>query len=274
MMDRLQPANLSYDPDLSDLPAIARELDFCDYQAEVPIHSHRKGQLIIALHGAVTCTTNKEIWIVPPNCGVWIPGRIPHSAKATANARLNYLFVEPDAAVLPKQCCTISISPMIREMVHRLAQEHADYRWDSHAARIARVVLDELAMMPREHFNLPVSSHAKIKTIAAALTINPADRSTLGEWAKRVAMSERSLARLMLVETGLTFGRWRQQLHLVLALRQLASGASVQAVAGELGYESVNAFITMFKKALGTTPAQYFAQHYAKSTRLKHAVSK
>jgi AraC-like DNA-binding protein len=54
----------------------------------------------------------------------------------------------------------------------------------------------------------------------------------------------------------------------------LASGASVQAVAGELGYESVNAFITMFKKALGTTPAQYFAQHYAKSTRLKHAVSK
>lgn len=28
MMDRLQPANLSYDPDLSDLPALARELDF------------------------------------------------------------------------------------------------------------------------------------------------------------------------------------------------------------------------------------------------------
>ncbi len=64
----------------------------------------------------------------------------------------------------------------------------------------------------------------------------------------------------MIRETGLTFGRWRQQLHLVVALRELASGAKVQNVATELGYNSVNAFITMFKKALGSTPAQYFAQ--------------
>lgn len=260
MMDIVQPDIFSYDPDLNDLPAVARQLDFADYQAEVPIHTHRKGQLIIALHGAVTCTTNNEMWIVPSNCGVWIPGRVPHSAKATANARLNYLFVEPGAADLPKECCTLSISAMIREMVYRLAREKADYVANSHASRIARVVLDELAEMPREHFNLPISNHAKIKTIATGLTINPADRTTLREWAKRVAMSERSLARLVLNETGLTFGRWRQQLHLVVALRELASGASVQNVATELGYESVNAFITMFKKALGSTPAQYFVQ--------------
>jgi AraC-like DNA-binding protein len=32
----------------------------------------------------------------------------------------------------------------------------------------------------------------------------------LGEWAVRVAMSERSLTRLMVQETGLTFGKWRR----------------------------------------------------------------
>jgi AraC-like DNA-binding protein len=42
-----------------------------------------------------------------------------------------------------------------------------------------------------------------------------------------------------------------------------ASGAKVQNVATELGYSSVNAFITMFKKVLGNTPAQYFAQRSA-----------
>lgn len=78
-------------------------------------------------------------------------------------------------------------------------------------------------------------------------------------WAKRLALSERSLARLMLRETGLTFGRWRQQLHLIIALRELASGVSVQNVAANLGYESVNAFIIMFKKMMGSTPAHYFA---------------
>ncbi len=72
-------------------------------------------------------------------------------------------------------------------------------------------------------------------------------------------MSERSLARLVQKETGLSFGRWRQQLHLLVALRLLAGGATVQQVSGDLGYESVSAFITMFKKALGMPPARYFA---------------
>lgn len=72
-------------------------------------------------------------------------------------------------------------------------------------------------------------------------------------------MSERSLARLVATETGLSFGRWRQQLHLIVALRELASGATVQNVSDKLGYESVTAFITMFKKALGSTPGKYFA---------------
>ena len=248
------------DPDRTNLPAVAHHLDFADHEGEVPQHVHRKGQLIIALHGAVTCTAKNEIWIVPPNCGVWIPGGVPHSARATENARLNYLFVEPGAARLPEECCTLSISPLIREMVDRLAQERADYLTDSHAARLARVTLDELVGMRRERFNLPISSNPKIRTIADVLTIDPSDRSTIGEWAKRVAMSERSFARLMIAETGLTFGRWRQQLHLVIALRELASGATVQAVAHRLGYESVSAFITMFKKTLGSTPTQYFTR--------------
>jgi AraC-like DNA-binding protein len=58
---------------------------------------------------------------------------------------------------------------------------------------------------------------------------------------------------------GLTFGRWRQQLHLIVALRELSAGASVQQVSTELGYESVTAFITMFKKALGKPPAKYLS---------------
>lgn len=247
-----------FDPDLTNRPAVARKLDFAEYEAEVPMHAHRKGQLILTLRGAVTCTAHNEIWIVPPNRGVWIPGGVPHSARPTANAHLSYLFVEPGAANLPEDCCTLSVSALIREMVDRLSRERPDYPSVSHAARLARVTLDELAEMPRERFNLPISSNAKIRTITQALTMEPSDRSTLAEWARRVAMSERSLARLMIRETGLTFGRWRQQLHLIVSLRELASGASVQNVAADLGYDSVNAFITMFKKALGSTPAQYF----------------
>ncbi|MEH2485168.1 AraC-like DNA-binding protein [Bradyrhizobium sp. AZCC 2230] len=51
----------------------------------------------------------------------------------------------------------------------------------------------------------------------------------------------------------------RQQLHLIVAIRELATGASVQQVSADLGYESVTAFITMFRKALGKSPAKYLS---------------
>jgi len=73
-------------------------------------------------------------------------------------------------------------------------------------------------------------------------------------------MSERTLTRLVKQEVGLSFGRWRGQLHIVLALQKLASGVSVQRIADELGYESASAFITFFKKTLGKSPKQYIKQ--------------
>ncbi|WP_312584292.1 helix-turn-helix transcriptional regulator [Atlantibacter sp.] len=249
-----------FDPDTTPYPAVARHLDFIDYEAEVPVHTHRKGQLIIALYGAVICRAENDIWIVPPHSAVWIPGGVPHSAKATWNAHLNYLFIEPGAAALPDKCCTLAISALIKELVDRLTREEVDYSPDSHVARLTRVTLDELATMPQQKLSLPVSANPKIRVMAETLVSHPDDRSTLKEWAKRLALSERSLARLMLRETGLTFGRWRQQLHLIIGLRELACGVSVQNVAAILGYESVNAFITMFKKTMGSTPAHYFSE--------------
>jgi len=58
----------------------------------------------------------------------------------------------------------------------------------------------------------------------------------------------------------MSFGRWRQQFHLMLAVKWLGSGSSVQRVADDLGYESAGSFVTMFRKALGTSPARYMAQ--------------
>lgn len=59
-------------------------------------------------------------------------------------------------------------------------------------------------------------------------------------------------------ETNLTFGQWRQQIRLLEALRRLGRQEAVTRVAIDLGYDSPSAFIAMFKKALGSTPGQYF----------------
>ncbi|HBU8673296.1 TPA: AraC family transcriptional regulator, partial [Enterobacter hormaechei] len=70
---------------------------------------------------------------------------------------------------------------------------------------------------------------------------------------------ERNLARLVVKETGLSFRRWRHQLQLIVALQFLIGGKSVQQTAQALGYDSTTAFITMFRKGLGQTPARYIA---------------
>lgn len=249
----------SFDPDRIASPVIALHIETAESRSEIPVHRHRKGQLVLALRGGVVCKVPNALWMVPPHCAVWIPGGLPHSNRMTNNARLYFLFVEPGAADLPGHCCTLSISPLLFELIRNLAGRPQDYAPEGRTGRLVRVLLDELAEMPVEHLHLPISDDPRLQRIAEALADDPADRGTLAAWGRRVAMSERSLARLVLKETGLTFGRWRQQLQLIIALRELAAGATVQRVSAELGYESVTAFITMFKKALGMPPAKYFA---------------
>ena len=57
---------------------------------------------------------------------------------------------------------------------------------------------------------------------------------------------------------GMSFGRWRQQARLFAALEMLAQKKSVTEVAIAVGYDSVSAFIEMFRTMLGTTPQTYF----------------
>lgn len=229
-----------------------------EYTGLIP-HAHRKGQLILSLHGAVSCEVENALWLVPPGHAVWIPGDTPHSCRVTQNARTCFLFIEPDAAAMPESCCTIAITPLIRELILFLADQEQAYSADGKTARLADVLLDQIPDAPVEVLHLPVSPHPKIRYMTEALFKDPGDRKTLQQWAIRLATSERSLARLVKSATGMSFGRWRQQLHLMIALSHLAEGNSVQNVAGILGYDSVSAFITMFRKALGKSPTQYFS---------------
>ncbi|AOA57926.1 AraC family transcriptional regulator [Acinetobacter larvae] len=249
----------SFDPDDYPQPAVALRLEVADNHVEQPLHRHRKGQLILAMHGGVTCEVSQAMWMVPPHHAVWIPSGMLHSNRATDNAQIYFLFIEPDVIEMPEQCCTLAMNPLVCAMIEYLAQQDPDYDLESATGRLVMVLLEQLPSKPIAQLHLPISSHAKIGYIAARLIADPSDRTTLADWASQLAMSERTLARLIHQETGLTFGRWRQQLHLIIALRQLSNGLSVQHVAGNLGYDSVTAFITMFKKALGQSPTQYFA---------------
>ncbi|KAF1053892.1 MAG: HTH-type transcriptional regulator NimR [Burkholderia gladioli] len=55
----------------------------------------------------------------------------------------------------------------------------------------------------------------------------------------------------------MSFAQWRRQARVLRALERLATGAPVTAIAFELGYDNVSAFIEMFRRTLGVTPGRY-----------------
>ncbi|MCP1513917.1 MULTISPECIES: AraC family transcriptional regulator [Pseudomonas] len=245
--------------ELDDLcqPAVALMLTTQQNDKEFPVHKHRKGQLVVACRGGIVCTVEDGVWMVPSGFGVWIPAGVAHSNRVTANGQVCFLLVEPEVAVLPKQCCTLVLSPLILELIFHLSEQDPAYPPDSPTARLTGVLLEQLEMARCEQLYLPLPAAAPLRAIARALAQDPSNRSTIGDWAREVAMSERSLARLVKSETGLTFGQWRRQWQLIVALQSLAEGESVQRTAEILGYESVSSFISMFRKTLGASPARY-----------------
>lgn len=237
-----------YDPDLHHDAAVAFCIRARDDELFSPRHQHRKGQLILALHGAITCEVENAMWMVPPQYAVWLPGSLPHSNHVTAGAELCFLFIEPAAVVMPERCCTLKISPLCRELILSLARRTDPERAQMPTQRLIQVLFDELPQQPQEQLQLPVSGHPKIRQMVETMAQEPARWNTLGQWASVFAMSERNLARLVVKETGLSFRRWRHQLQLILALQALIAGRNVQQTAQMLGYDSTTAFITMFKK--------------------------
>ncbi|GJD41919.1 helix-turn-helix domain-containing protein [Methylobacterium bullatum] len=232
-------------------------------------HAHRKGQLILTARGMVTCDVAKGLWMVPPQCALWIPGDIEHSVRVVGDVELYVLFIDPDiAGALPSECCTITISSLLRELVIAVSHLTEPYDDDGPHGRLIQTMLDQLSVAPVERLHLPLPTDPRLRRIADGLTSDPSDRATVGEWARRVAMSERTLFRLILRETGMSFGRWRQQFQIMLALERLATGEAVQTVAMDLGYESASAFITMFKKALGQPPSRYLRSRRGHSSAL------
>ncbi|BBP65093.1 MULTISPECIES: AraC family transcriptional regulator [Pseudomonas] len=246
-----------FELDSFEQPAVALMLGSQRHDTEFPVHTHRKGQLVVAYRGGIVCTVEDGVWMVPSGFGVWIAGGIAHSNRVTANGKIGYLFVEPGAAALPQKCCTLVLSPLILELILHLSAQPQDYPPASTQARLASVLLEQLELAPTEQLYLPLPASTQLRFIARSLAQDPSNRCTMAQWAHQVAMSERSLARLIKRETGLTFGQWRKQWQIIVALQNLAEGESVQRTAEALGYESVSSFISMFRKTLGSSPARY-----------------
>lgn len=236
----------------------------------VPTHRHARAQLVYAAEGVVTVTTPGGIWVAPPTRAVWVAPGVAHSVRASSRAVMNNLFLVPEFAerlVLPS-CCVVAVPDLLRALLAHGARMPSLYAQDGPDGRIVAVILDQIRILETQPLHLPAPRDPRIKTVTDAIIANPADKRTLAQWAPEAGASARTLARLFLSQTGMSFAQWRQQARLLEALRRLALDQAVTTVALDLGYDSPSAFIAIFKKAMGTTPGKYFGVNAAQASTL------
>ncbi|MBO9513021.1 MAG: helix-turn-helix transcriptional regulator [Variovorax sp.] len=233
-----------------------------DYPAgwHIEPHAHAKHQLIYAVRGVMAVEAEAGRWVVPPTRAIWMRAGMTHEIRCIGEVHMRSLLVSPDRAPrLLGDTQAVGISPLLRELIRSAMQVRHPYAHNSRDGRVMRLILDELRALPVLPLHLQMPSDARLRRICETLQQQPGDASTATDWARRLGVDVKTIQRLFLKDTGLTFGQWRQQSRLLRALELLATGEKIIDVALALGYDSPSAFSTMFRRQFGQTPSQFFA---------------
>ena len=210
-------------------------------------------QLIYAARGHLEVITDDARRLVPADRAVWIPAGVAHTAVMRAPISMRSIFVAggvtPGGGVR-----TIAVAPLLRELILHATRLGALDRAVPAQARLAGVLLDQLAAAEDIQLELPSPRDPRARRFAELVAAAPGDDRSIARLARKAGASLRTLERAFKAETGLSVGAWRRRVRLFRALELLAGGAPVTEVALDVGYANPSAFAHAFKRQFGHAP--------------------
>jgi len=237
-----------------------------DYAAgdRIPIHEHLKAQLIYAIEGTMTVTTQEGRWVLLPTRAIWVPAKMRHSIRMRSRLRMRSAYFDDTVAGPAQGCAVVEVSPLLRELIISMLSEPRAYPPNGRAAHLASLICNELRFTHTLPLHLPWPRDPNLRKICEAMQRRPSLAGGMDFWAAEMGISSRTLARLFRSEFKMSFQEWRLQLLLLEAQIRLAQGQSSSRIAKALGYDSHAAFSAMFRKSLGLSPS-----HYLRNLRLE-----
>lgn len=222
-----------------------------------PRHQHARGQLLGARRGLLRIEAGDQHWLLPAGHVAWVPPELPHALASVGDFDGWSLYFSTDACRgLPAAPRVFQPSAVLQATVPR-ALQWSGGTLEAAQLRLAAVIGDEIAAGVPLPLALPQPRDRRLRRIATALARAPHDTRSVQDWAAASGLSSRSLARHWLSETGMSLNPWRQRLRVLLALPRLLGGEPVISVALSMGYDTASAFISVFKREMGVTPARY-----------------
>jgi AraC-like DNA-binding protein/quercetin dioxygenase-like cupin family protein len=258
---------LLYRIETTDDPVLTLSIDYPDGH-RVALHQHSRSQLLYAFSGVVMVSTDSGRWMVPPEHAVWLPAGVEHSVEMLGDVEMRSVYVRPDEREdLPRQLRVVAITDLARSLIGAATAIPATQLHTERANLVHDLLLHEISNLPERPLALPFPRDPRLVALCREFLRQPQARVTIDQWANVAGMSRRSFTQAFRRETGLGLATWRQQACLFAALPRLAEGKSVTSVALDLGYDSVSAFTTMFRRMLGKPPRAWLSMAKYRSLR-------
>jgi len=218
-----------------------------------------RSRLIFPATGVLLASGEDGHWVVSSSCALWLAGGgRRHHIRALGSVRMkSFVFEAHDSLELPGRSCMLHVTPLLREVMRSLARYGEEPPASRKVALLRELLLEKIIDRPSVPIELPEPRDRRLAAICAHIQLHPDDATTLAQFAAEMGCSERTLHRLFLQETGLSFTIWRHHAKLRLALEWLEQGRSILDIALDLGYQNQGAFTAMFRKYLGVAPSQY-----------------
>ncbi|MCW2523341.1 MAG: AraC family transcriptional regulator [Frankiales bacterium] len=233
------------------------------YEAEDLVtgwHTHDLHQIEYAFQGVVEVETRSAHYFLPPQKAVWIPAGLPHQTTLR-QVRTMSVFFDP-ALVSPAddRPRVLAVAPIFREMIVYAARwpidrTSNDALADSYFTTLAQLIFEWLDY--ETPFSVPTSTDPLIAAVMSH-TNNHLEHLPIHDLCRAVGVSERTLRRRFLADTGMTWRQYLLQTRLLSAMALLTErDRSVLDVATTVGFESASAFTRAFTRYAGETPSAY-----------------
>ncbi|WP_421285213.1 AraC family transcriptional regulator [Aeromonas veronii] len=219
------------------------------------LHQHQRHQLLFAQSGCMTMELEGRVCLLPPTRAAWLPAGTAHRILMRGVVAYRSLYFHPHPE-LPGTVEVLAVNPLLHELIERMAL----WPWDKPQEQQQRTValfMEELGQAPRESWQLPLPTDPRLGDWLQQLKRGDALPDRLNRLAERVGASDKTIGRIFMRETGMSYQAWRQQWRLLRGMELLAEGQSISRISSALEFSSDSAFISFFKQHTGQTPLRY-----------------
>lgn len=219
-------------------------------------HQHRRAQVLYGASGVMVVETDDGSWTVPTERAVLIPPGVSHAVRMLGVTTWS-LYVEPSAVPWwPSTCTVVDVGPLLRELLRAANDLELGYDLAGRDGLVVRLALQELSRVSPVPLSVTLPLAGPLRELCTEYLADPDVAVSNTDWARAVALSERSLDRRFRAETGSSPAAWRARARLLAALPRLRR-ATVTQVAASLGYASPAAFTAAFTRAFGRPPSRF-----------------